>query len=347
MMNLPRSHAANPVPPQVVDRSELPPHPHHGLGGTSILWIDDEVDASSADVAQLRLAAFEVQCAQTAQQGIALSKLREYDVVLLDLCLPDGSGLDVLECLSHFGTPIIVLTGFGDIDSSIRAMKLGAIDFLLKPIDIDDLAARLHEIAARTRIVETPRPSDLEWLQLQSDRMADCVTRAELIALTIRVLLNRRLTLRYFPGCAAALRLALSTREAETTSPHSLLVLAGGMALAIRKGICQRWPTDRRLLDGLTEIEAEGRKEPQSAFACHFRLSRSYLSRKLCRETDRSPSEWARFAALLAAFREVLESTEAISQIAYARGWQHHSQFDDDFVTLFGVAPRELRRLSA
>ncbi len=319
-----------------------------GLRLRRVLWIDDEIAPSSSEVAGLCLAGFDVECAATGKCGIASAELREYAAILLDLRLPDQSGIDVLDQLSHTRAPILVLTGFGDIDSSVRAMRLGAHDFLQKPVDIDDLVMRLMAIGTRPRDNEpSSRLSVVEWLRIQTDRMEECTTRAELIALATRMLVNRRLTLRYVPGCAAALHVAFQLSESASGTPYEVSVLKREMALSVRMGMTQSWPADVRLLEGLTQIEANGRMEHQETFACHFRLSRAYLSRRLSKETNRSPSQWARLAALWAALRDVVQSTEAISQIAYARGWQHHSQFDDDFVRLFGTAPRDIRRAFA
>jgi DNA-binding NtrC family response regulator len=84
---------------------------------------------------------YEVGSAADAQAGIRLVDQSAWDLVLTDLKLPDGSGLDVLAASRRVRprTPVIVLTGFGTVATAVEAMKLGAFDFLEKPVAIDDL----------------------------------------------------------------------------------------------------------------------------------------------------------------------------------------------------------------
>ena len=84
---------------------------------------------------------YDVASAADAQAGIRLVDQSAWDLVLTDLKLPDGSGLDVLAASRRVRprTPVIVLTGFGTVATAVEAMKLGAFDFLEKPVAIDDL----------------------------------------------------------------------------------------------------------------------------------------------------------------------------------------------------------------
>jgi DNA-binding NtrC family response regulator len=89
---------------------------------------------------------YEVASAADAQEGIRRADEGAWDLVLTDLMLPDGSGLDVLAASRRArpGTPVIVLTGFGTVATAVEAMKLGAFDFLEKPVAIDDLYALIE-----------------------------------------------------------------------------------------------------------------------------------------------------------------------------------------------------------
>jgi DNA-binding NtrC family response regulator len=84
---------------------------------------------------------YAVASAADAQEGIRRAGEGAWDLVLTDLKLPDGSGIDVLAASRRAAprTPVIVLTGYGTVATAVEAMKLGAFDFLEKPVAIDDL----------------------------------------------------------------------------------------------------------------------------------------------------------------------------------------------------------------
>jgi len=315
---------------------------YHG----SILWIDDDIGDSSPEVISLRRDGFEVHCAVTAELAAAMTYQRTYELLLLDLRLPDGDGIALLEKLCPFDTPIVILTGYPDVESAVRALKMGVKDFLSKPIDVETLSSTIVQlISTRCGDVESERRT--RWLRSETERLTHCRTRLDVIHLIIRMLLDRRLALRHFPGCAAALRLALKDPSTKTQTDGWLRTTANEISVFLRQGLDQPWPTNHRLVEALARIELEGRKESQVSLAQRLGFSRAHLSRIVSGETHRPPSQWALFAAALAAFRDVVESTEAISQIAYARGWHHHSQFDDDFFRLFGASPTSIRHLIA
>jgi DNA-binding NtrC family response regulator len=95
---------------------------------------------------------YEVLSAADGREGIRLARESPVDLVLTDLMLPEASGLEVLAAsrAAHPRVPVVVLTGFGTVGSAVEAMKLGAYDFLEKPVELDDLA-RLVERALAER----------------------------------------------------------------------------------------------------------------------------------------------------------------------------------------------------
>jgi len=95
---------------------------------------------------------YEVTAAADGQAGMRLVAERPFDFVLTDLKLPDSSGLEVLAAslAAQPRVPVVVLTGFGTVGTAVEAMKLGAYDFLEKPLEIDDLS-RLIERALGER----------------------------------------------------------------------------------------------------------------------------------------------------------------------------------------------------
>jgi two-component system cell cycle response regulator CtrA len=82
-----------------------------------------------------------------------LGKLYDYDIILLDLNLPDMHGYDVLKRLrtARIATPVLILSGVGDIDSKIRSFGFGADEYITKPFHRDELTARIHAVIRRSK----------------------------------------------------------------------------------------------------------------------------------------------------------------------------------------------------
>ena len=115
----------------------------------TILLVDDEEPALSFMAAMLRDAGYEVREAQKLQAAHAIIDRGEADIVVLDVQLPDGYGPDLLERLHREqpGMPVIMVTGYGDIEMAVEAMKLGAQDFIQKPIDFNRLRGAVEKAA--------------------------------------------------------------------------------------------------------------------------------------------------------------------------------------------------------
>lgn len=308
-----------------------------------VLWIDDDIDSSSPEVTLLQLDGFDVDCAQTGAHGLTLATERTYDAVVLDLRLPDEFGLEVLEALTTSGVsaPIVILTGYADVESAVGALKRGAADYRAKPVDAGELSSLLRGLAAD--VARAPhakrRPmTEGEWLGVQSDRLAAGPDKAAAIALLVETLVDTRLTLRRFFGCAAALKLAFAARD------MPLVLLVRDIRNAIAQSASIRTPSHPKVLQALAALEREGSKQAKQVLAQRIELSRAYFSRVTMRDTGHHAAEWIRVAAMRTAFRVVVQSTEPISQIAYSVGYEHPSQFDRDFFTLFGLSPTALRR---
>jgi DNA-binding NtrC family response regulator len=107
---------------------------------TRILVVDDESLLAAAIAKRLARDGYDCQIAETLGDGRA--KAAGADLILLDMRLPDGNGLDLLADRDGGGEhpPVIMLTAFGDVESAVAAMKLGATDYLRKPVDLDELA---------------------------------------------------------------------------------------------------------------------------------------------------------------------------------------------------------------
>ena len=138
-----------------------------------ILVIDDEVDMLTNYKRLLTRAGH--QCLTTSDPSQLVSLLIEFqpDLVLADLVMPNGSGLDVLERVRSYdqGIPVILVTGHGSIEVAVEAMKRQAADFLTKPFSMEDLLNKTREALSRRRIErlssarsEVPE-EDVEWRQ--------------------------------------------------------------------------------------------------------------------------------------------------------------------------------------
>ena len=96
---------------------------------------------------------FNVYTTDLGEEGVGLGKLYDYDIILLDLNLPDMSGFKVLRSLrvSKVKTPILILTGLGGIEDKVRGLGFGADDYLTKPFHKNELVARIHAIVRRSK----------------------------------------------------------------------------------------------------------------------------------------------------------------------------------------------------
>ena len=101
----------------------------------------------------LKSESFNVYTTDLGEEGIDLGKIYDYDIILLDLNLPDMSGFEVLRTLrvSKVKTPILILTGLAGIEDKVRGLGFGADDYMTKPFHKDELVARIHAIVRRSK----------------------------------------------------------------------------------------------------------------------------------------------------------------------------------------------------
>jgi len=114
-----------------------------------------EDDPSTARSIELALAAEGIICdtAELGDEGVELPKIYDYDIVLLDLMLPDIDGYEVLLRLrsAKVKTPILILSGLSSVDQKIRCLGFGADDYLTKPFNRGELIARIQAIVRRSK----------------------------------------------------------------------------------------------------------------------------------------------------------------------------------------------------
>lgn len=118
-----------------------------------ILLVEDDPATSRSIELMLTHANLNVYCTDLGEEGIDLAKLYDYDLILLDLNLPDMHGHDVLRQLrlARVDTPILILSGADDTDNKIRGFGFGADDYLTKPFHREELVARIHAIIRRSK----------------------------------------------------------------------------------------------------------------------------------------------------------------------------------------------------
>ncbi len=118
-----------------------------------VLLIEDDRATSQAIELMLKSEGFNVYTTDLGEEGIDLGKLFDYDIILLDLNLPDMNGFDVLRTLrnSRVGTPILILSGSADIDTKVRGFGVGADDYVTKPFHKDELVARINAVVRRSK----------------------------------------------------------------------------------------------------------------------------------------------------------------------------------------------------
>ena len=118
-----------------------------------LLLVEDDPTTSRSIELMLTHANLNVYCTDLGEDGIDLAKLYDYDLILLDLNLPDMSGHDVLRQLrlARIETPILILSGSDDTDNKIKGFGFGADDYMTKPFHREELVARIHAIIRRSK----------------------------------------------------------------------------------------------------------------------------------------------------------------------------------------------------
>ncbi|WP_428426843.1 ActR/PrrA/RegA family redox response regulator transcription factor [Pararhizobium sp.] len=138
---------------------------------TSLLIVDDDAPFLRRLARAMETRGFAVDIAESVAEGIAKAKARPPKYSVVDLRLGDGSGLDVIEAIRarRDDTRIIMLTGYGNIATAVNAVKLGAVDYLAKPADADDIFAALVQRAGeRAEPPENPMSADrVRWEHIQ------------------------------------------------------------------------------------------------------------------------------------------------------------------------------------
>ncbi len=139
----------------VIPRSKLNDFESPGMAG-SVLIIDDEAEIRESLQTLLEMEGYDVETAATGQQGLNRIGQRPFDLVLLDLALPDRNGMEILAD-AHAQDPglsVIMITAYGTVENAVKAMQSGAANFIQKPWDNEKLLADVRAAVARHRAEE-------------------------------------------------------------------------------------------------------------------------------------------------------------------------------------------------
>ena len=118
-----------------------------------ILLIEDDSATAKSIELMLKSQGYVVDTTDMGEDGEEIAKIYDYDIVILDLMLPDMDGYEVLKNLrsAKIETPILILSGLSDIKDKIKGLGLGADDYLIKPFDKAELVARIQAIVRRSQ----------------------------------------------------------------------------------------------------------------------------------------------------------------------------------------------------
>jgi two-component system cell cycle response regulator CtrA len=118
-----------------------------------VLLIEDDSAAAQSIELMLKSESFTVYTTDLGEEGIDLGKIYDYDIILLDLNLPDMSGFEVLRSLriSKVKTPTLILSGLAGVEDKVKGFGVGADDYMTKPFHKDELVARIHAIVRRSK----------------------------------------------------------------------------------------------------------------------------------------------------------------------------------------------------
>ena len=127
-----------------------------------VLLVDDEQDFLETLSNRLEMRGLKVSAVTSGEQAISEAKQQDYDAIVVDLSMPGIDGLETLKRIKadNPNAEIIMLTGHGSVQSGVEAMKLGAGDFLQKPVELSELLAKIGEARDKRMLVLQKRSQE-------------------------------------------------------------------------------------------------------------------------------------------------------------------------------------------
>ena len=118
-----------------------------------VLLVEDDSSTAKSIELMLKSEGYVVDTADLGEDGLEIGKIYDYDIIILDLMLPDMDGYEVLKNFrsAKVDTPILILSGLTEMDNKIKGLGFGADDYLTKPFDKRELMARLQAIVRRSQ----------------------------------------------------------------------------------------------------------------------------------------------------------------------------------------------------
>lgn len=139
--------------------------------GASLLLVDDDGPFVRRLARAMESRGFDVAIAESVAEGLEQTRKSPPQYAVIDMRLGDGNGLDVIEAIrrARDDTRMVILTGYGNIATAVTAVKLGAIDYLAKPADADDIFAALtRKPGEKADLPENPMSADrVRWEHIQ------------------------------------------------------------------------------------------------------------------------------------------------------------------------------------
>jgi FixJ family two-component response regulator len=160
--------------------------------GSTVYVIDDDAGLRASVDGLLKAAGLRCECFADAQAFLRCSRANAPSCLVLDVRLPGVNGLDFQHQLTEAGVriPIIFITGYGDIPMTVKAMKSGAVEFLTKPFQAQDLLNAIHQALDRDRVF---RQQDSELVELRRRRESLSPREREVMSLVVSGLLNKQI----------------------------------------------------------------------------------------------------------------------------------------------------------
>lgn len=118
-----------------------------------ILLIEDDAATAQSIQLSLKLEKYIIDVAKLGEEGLEIGKMYDYDLIILDIMLPDIDGYEVLRRFrdARVDTPILILSGLSEMDDKIKGLGIGADDYLTKPFDKRELVARIQAVIRRSK----------------------------------------------------------------------------------------------------------------------------------------------------------------------------------------------------
>jgi FixJ family two-component response regulator len=156
-----------------------------------VFVVDDDISVREALELLIRNAGWQAETFESAQEFLSRPRVLVPTCLVLDISLPGLNGLDLQKrvAVDRMDTPVIFITGYGDVPTTVRAMKAGAVEFLTKPFDDDTLLSAIRQALDRSRIA---LDNEAEMGRLR-ERYASLSRRErEVMALVVRGMLNKQ-----------------------------------------------------------------------------------------------------------------------------------------------------------